>query len=64
MFSKYNDFMRVSSYDRATDYNFIEFRLANKIFYLAQVFSCEDCEILKNTFFHRTPLVAGLFSLH
>ena len=23
---------------------------------LAQVFSCEFCEILKNTFFHRTPL--------
>ena len=25
---------------------------------LAQVFSCEFCEIFKNTFFHRTPLVA------
>ena len=25
---------------------------------LAQVFSCEFCEISKNTFFHRTPLVA------
>ena len=24
---------------------------------LAQVFSCEFCEIFKNTFFHRTPLV-------
>ena len=23
---------------------------------LAQVFSCEFCEISKNTFFHRTPL--------
>ena len=26
---------------------------------LAQVFSCEFCEIFKNTFSHRTPLVAA-----
>ena len=26
---------------------------------LAQVFSCDFCEISKNTFFHRTPLVAA-----
>ena len=26
---------------------------------LAHVFSCEFCEIFKNTFFHRTPLVAA-----
>ena len=26
---------------------------------LTQVFSCELCEILKNTFFYRTPLVAA-----
>ena len=26
---------------------------------LAQVFFCEFCEISKNTFFHRTPLVAA-----
>ena len=26
---------------------------------LAQVFSCEFCEISKNTFFHKTPLVAA-----
>ena len=26
---------------------------------LTQVFSCEFCEISKNTFFHRTPLVAA-----
>ena len=26
---------------------------------LAQVFSCEFCEISKNTFFHRTSLVAA-----
>ena len=26
---------------------------------LAQVFSCEICEISKNIFFHRTPLVAA-----
>ena len=26
---------------------------------LAQMFSCEFCEISKNTFFHRTPLVAA-----
>ena len=25
---------------------------------LAQVFSCDFCEISKNTFFYRTPLVA------
>ena len=24
-----------------------------------QLFSCEFCEIFKNTFFHRTPLVAA-----
>ena len=26
---------------------------------LAQVLSCEFCEISKNTFFHRTPLVTA-----
>ena len=26
---------------------------------LAQVFSCEFCEISKNTFFYRTPLAAA-----
>ena len=26
---------------------------------LAQVFSCEFCEIFKNTVLHRTPLVAA-----
>ena len=26
---------------------------------LAQVFSCEFCEISKKTFFHKTPLVAA-----
>ena len=26
---------------------------------LAQVFSCEFCEVSKNTFFYRTPLVAA-----
>ena len=26
---------------------------------LAQVFSCEFCKISKNTFFHKTPLVAA-----
>ena len=26
---------------------------------LAQVFACEFCEISKNTFFHRAPLVAA-----
>ena len=26
---------------------------------LAQVFSCEFCEISKNAFLHRTPLVAA-----
>ena len=26
---------------------------------MAQVFSCEFCEISKNTFFHSTPLVAA-----
>ena len=26
---------------------------------LAQVFSCEFCEIPKNTFFYRTPLVVA-----
>ena len=33
-------------------YNFIEKET------LAQVFSCEFCEISKNTFFHETPLMA------
>ena len=31
----------------------------NKVAGLAQVFSCEFCEIFKNNFFHRTPLVAA-----
>ena len=26
---------------------------------LAQVFSCQFCEISKNTFYYRTPLVAA-----
>ena len=26
---------------------------------LAEVFSCEFCEIFKNTFFYKTPLVAA-----
>ena len=30
---------------------------------LAQVFSCEFCEISKNTFFYRTPLVAVFLHL-
>ena len=30
-----------------------------KIETLAQVFSCKFCEIFKNTFFYRTPLVAA-----
>ena len=30
---------------------------------LAQVFSCKVCEISKNTFFHRTPLVAASVQL-
>ena len=30
---------------------------------LAQVFSCEFCEISKNTFFYRTPLVAASVDL-
>ena len=29
---------------------------------LAQVFSCEFCEIFKNIFFHKTPLVAASHS--
>ena len=33
---------------------------------LAQVFSCEFCEISKNTFFHRAPPVAsgGIFLIN
>ena len=27
---------------------------------LAQVFFCEFCEMIKNTFFHKTPLVVAL----
>ena len=29
---------------------------------LAQVFSCEFCDISKNTFFYRTPLVTASFT--
>ena len=29
---------------------------------LAQVLSCESCEICKNTFLHKTPLVAASIS--
>ena len=42
--------------------NFIKFtgkHLFIKKEALAQVFYCEFCEISKNTFFHRTPLVAA-----
>ena len=28
---------------------------------MAQVFSCEFCEISKNNFFYKTPLVAAFF---
>ena len=38
---------------QASSRNFIEKET------LAQVFSCEFCEISKNTFYHRTPLVAA-----
>ena len=31
---------------------------------LTQVFSCEFCEIYKNTFFHRTPPVAASETIH
>ena len=31
---------------------------------LAQVFSCEFCEISKNTFFYRSPLVAASVLSH
>ena len=31
----------------------------NKVAGLRQVFSCEFCQISKNTFFHRTPLMAA-----
>ena len=31
---------------------------------LAQVFSCEFCEIFKNTFFRRTPLVAASVTIN
>ena len=30
---------------------------------LTQVFFCEYCEIFKNTFFHKTPLVAAAMSV-
>ena len=30
---------------------------------LAQVFSCEFCEIFENTYFYRTPLVAASVSM-
>ena len=31
---------------------------------VAQVFSCEFCEIFKNTFSYRTPLVAASVNIH
>ena len=31
----------------------------NKVAGLSQVFSCEFCEIFKNAYFYRTPLVAA-----
>ena len=33
--------------------------LFNKVETLAQVFSCEFCQISKNTFLYRTPLVTA-----
>ena len=39
--------------------NFAKVSFFNKVKEtLAQVFSCEFCEISKNTFFYRTPLMA------
>ena len=58
------------SYDLTTEINTIYINhLADKDMFkvnnitsketLAQVFSCEFCEISKNSFFYRTPLVAA-----
>ena len=63
------DFASVSSKVRAiikisrerqleTDCNFIKKET------LAQVFSCEVCEIFKNAFFYRTPSVAACEGSH
>ena len=38
---------------------FLKIRLFFKNKTLARVFSCEFCEISKNTFYYRTPLVAA-----
>ena len=53
--------------------NFAKFtgkRLCQSLFFnkvkkesLVQVFACEFCEIFKNNFFYRTPLVAASVSL-
>ena len=51
------------SYDKNSRQTFVNHRPEACIFIkketLAQVFSCEFCEIYKNNFYYRTPLLAA-----
>ena len=67
MFSVKKMFLEFPKIQRKTpvwDSLFYQFFYLNfiKIETLAQVFSCEFCEISKNTFFYRTPRVAASWS--
>ena len=50
-------------YDSAEHARYESILNFNKKEALTQVFSCEFCEISKNTFFHKTPLLAASESL-
>ena len=56
-----NAFLEVSQNSQKNTYARVSFLIRFiKKETLAQVFSCEFCEISKTTFFHRTPLEAAL----
>ena len=55
--SQENTCTRISFLIKTETYNFIKKET------LAEMFSSEFCEISKNTFFHRTPLVAASVNL-
>ena len=52
-------FLEISQNSRARVSFLIKMQAVGLAQTLAQVFSCEFCEISKNSFFHRTLLVAA-----
>ena len=52
-------FLEISQHSQENTCVRVSFPIKFKVEHLAQVFSCEFCEIPKNTFSYRTPPVAG-----